>query len=92
MYILYTTYQYELFVSIYLSQMDFRTWLDGQTVIDGKGISRIGDSEFSMNITVGLLIQMFTITFKPSNVIDIITTNITVQNDLKHFYALVRFV
>jgi len=72
--------------------MDFRTWLDGQIVIDGKGISWMGDSEFSMNITVGLLIQMFTITFKPSNVIVIIITNIRIQNDLKHIYAQVRFV
>jgi len=61
-------------------------------VIDGKGISLIGDSVFSMNITVGLLIQMLTITLKPSNVNDIITTNIRIQNDLKHMYALVIFV
>lgn len=69
---------------IYLSQVDFRIWLDGQIIIDGKGISRIGDSVFSMNITVGLLIQTFAKTFRASNVIDIIITNIRIQNDLKH--------
>jgi len=71
-------------VFIYLSQVDFRIWLDGQIIIDGKGISRIGDSVFSMNITVGLLIQTFAKTFRASNVIDIIITNIRIQNDLKH--------
>jgi len=53
-------------------------------MIEGKGISRIGDSVFSMNIIVGLLIQTFVKILRDSNVIDSIITNIRIQNDLKH--------
>jgi len=53
-------------------------------MIEGKGISRIGDSVFSMNIIVGLLIQTFAKPLRASNVVDTIITNIRTQNDLKH--------
>jgi hypothetical protein len=53
-------------------------------MIDGKGISRIGDSVFSINITVELLIQTLAKTLSALSVIDIIRINIRIQNDLKH--------
>lgn len=66
------------------SQTLFRIWLVGQIVIDGKGISDIEDSEFSMTIKVGLLIQTLII-----DIIFVVDKNNTrrkvkIQNVLKN--------
>jgi len=65
------------------SQTHFRSWFDGQILIDGKGISWMADSVFSMNMMVGLSIPTSIKTLRTPYVIDIIQRNARIQNNLK---------
>lgn len=72
-----------MLVFLYFSQIQFRSWFDGQIVIDGKGISCMDDSLFSINITLGLLIQIF-IKYPSENAVTVVAQmNVSIQNVLE---------